>query len=115
MENLSVIDPFDNVPAPTSQVQDNISFASNNQALGNLNTISVGSGTKVMRANQSGFWLGGATFATAPFSVSMSGIITSKSTTIGGGLIQIDGGNKRIIVNDGTYDRVLMGYLAGGF
>lgn len=31
------------------------------------------------------------------------------------GYILIDGENNRIIVNDGTYDRVLIGYSLGGF
>ncbi len=35
--------------------------------------------------------------------------------SIGGGNIYIDGANNRIIVNDGTVDRVLIGYLANGF
>jgi hypothetical protein len=34
---------------------------------------------------------------------------------IGGTNVQIDGENKRIIINDGTNDRVLMGYLPGKF
>jgi hypothetical protein len=33
----------------------------------------------------------------------------------GGANVQIDGENKRIIVNDGTTDRVLIGYQVGGF
>jgi len=34
---------------------------------------------------------------------------------VGNNNIIIDGENKTIIVNDGTYDRVLIGYQAGGF
>jgi len=34
---------------------------------------------------------------------------------VGNGNVRIDGGNKRIVVNDGTNDRCLMGYLAGKF
>lgn len=40
---------------------------------------------------------------------------TTQQITIGGTNVTIDGVNKRIIVNDGTNDRVVMGYLAGGF
>ena len=29
--------------------------------------------------------------------------------------IVIDGANKRIIINDGTHDRILLGYHSGGF
>lgn len=32
-----------------------------------------------------------------------------------GGYIRIDGANKRIVINDGTNDRVLIGYQASGF
>ena len=31
------------------------------------------------------------------------------------GYVLIDGANNRIVVNDGTVDRVLIGYLANGF
>lgn len=34
---------------------------------------------------------------------------------VGGNNIIIDGANKRIIINDGTYDRILIGYQSGGF
>lgn len=34
---------------------------------------------------------------------------------VGNGNVKIDGANKRIIINDGTYDRILIGYQAGGF
>lgn len=33
----------------------------------------------------------------------------------GGGYIRIDSANKRIIINDGINDRVLIGYQSGGF
>lgn len=29
--------------------------------------------------------------------------------------IELDGTNQRIVINDGTYDRVIIGYQAGGF
>jgi hypothetical protein len=34
---------------------------------------------------------------------------------VGGSNVKIDGENTRIIINDGTNDRVLLGYLAGAF
>ena len=34
---------------------------------------------------------------------------------IGGANVYIDGANNRIVINDGTVDRVLIGYLSGGF
>jgi hypothetical protein len=44
----------------------------------------------------------------------LAGMITV-SFDIGSGNIKMDGANKRITVNDGTNDRVLIGYLAGKF
>lgn len=37
------------------------------------------------------------------------------TANIGNGNVQLDGPNKRLIVNDGTNDRGLFGYLSGGF
>lgn len=34
---------------------------------------------------------------------------------VGNGNVKIDGVNKRIIINDGSYDRILIGYQSGGF
>jgi len=39
----------------------------------------------------------------------------SKQLLVGASNVLIDGTNKRIVINDGTNDRVLMGYLAGKF
>lgn len=36
-------------------------------------------------------------------------------TNIGSAYILLDGANNRIIINDGTTDRILMGYDSGGF
>ncbi|HEX9063137.1 MAG TPA: hypothetical protein VF941_23435 [Clostridia bacterium] len=40
-------------------------------------------------------------------------VITVGTTT--GGYIKIDAVNSRIIINDGTVDRVIIGFLKGGF
>jgi hypothetical protein len=34
---------------------------------------------------------------------------------VGGNNVIIDGGNRRIVINDGVHDRVLLGYQSGGF
>lgn len=34
---------------------------------------------------------------------------------VGGANVKIDGANGRILINDGSYDRVLLGYQSGGF
>lgn len=45
-----------------------------------------------------------------------SGVLTAVQTMGGeGGKVVIDGVNNRIIVNDGNVDRVLIGFLEGGF
>lgn len=46
--------------------------------------LQVGMGSTVFRANKSGIWLGGATFASAPFSVDMSGHMIATSITLSG-------------------------------
>jgi hypothetical protein len=43
-----------------------------------------------------------------------AGTITT-TIYLGGPNIVLDGANNRIIINDGTVDRILIGYLAGGF
>lgn len=51
---------------------------------GNLNqtsNIAIGIGSKVFRADDSGIWLGGATFAAAPFRVDMLGNLTATSAS----------------------------------
>jgi hypothetical protein len=85
-------------------------FQSGGQNLGNLNTLSVGFGTQVLRSDKSGFWLGAATFALAPFSVSMAGVITSKSS-VSSTVMTIDGVNGRMLWNDGTNNRIVIGLV----
>lgn len=104
------------------------------QYLDNIGTMQVGYGTKVLRVDKSGIWLGAERFADAPFSVDMEGNVVastlnlsdylSKAGTaqvlsgdiqIGVAGVKIDGANKRILINDGTNDRILIGYQASGF
>ncbi len=37
------------------------------------------------------------------------------SVSVGTGNVKIDGANKQILVNDGSNDRILIGYQSGGF
>ena len=108
------------------------------QLVGGLSTFSNsfkrGSGNKVFGSDANGIWLGAADWEGAPFSVDMEGNVIATSldlsayvtkadtdqnltgsVNVGAGNIKIDGANKRIIINDGTNDRVLLGYLASGF
>lgn len=95
--------------------------------------MSIGNGDKAFHADASGIWLGANNFADAPFAVDMDGNLYAASATfgqyipkasnstlsgvisVGNGNVKIDGVNKRIIINDGTNDRVLLGYQASGF
>ena len=47
-------------------------------------TISIGSGNSIFKADSNGIYLGNATFASAPFSVTPAGVLKSTSGTIGG-------------------------------
>lgn len=65
--------------------------------LNNVMALQIGQGSKVLRSDESGLWLGGSRFADAPFSVDMEGNMRAESATFindegetildGGGLI----------------------------
>jgi hypothetical protein len=69
------------------------------QYLENVRTLQVGFGSKVLRADQRGIWLGGEDPTTAPFSVDMDGNMIANSVTltgyiaVGGALSDIGSGN----------------------
>lgn len=90
--------------------------------------VQVGEGSKVMRMDQTGMWLGAATFAQAPFSVDMEGNLVASSATfgqylakavtgqtlsgdfsVGASNVLIDGSNQRILINDGSDNRIVIG------
>ena len=98
----------------------------------------VGMSSAVTTGDDIRFWAGHATPSSAPFRVTEAGVfiatsatiigsITATSGAIGGwtinaasivspsGKLMMDATNNRYIVNDGTNDRVLMGFLSGGF
>lgn len=102
--------------------------------LDDISAMQIGIGSKVFRADASGIWLGASKFVDAPFSVDMEGNISATSLDLTGYLsktgtaqnltgdiqvgvsgVKIDGANKRIVINDGTNDRILIGYQSGGF
>jgi len=49
-------------------------------------SISIGSGNNIFKADSNGIYLGNATFASAPFRVTMAGALTATSVTISGAL-----------------------------
>lgn len=86
------------------------------QLLGGLamfnNSFKRGSGNNIFGCDERGLWLGAADFDDAPLRMYMNGNIYLQTDD---GAIIIDTANKRIIVNDGSHDRVLIGYLLNGF
>lgn len=96
--------------------------------LNSVQTLQIGTGAQAFHGDQSGIWLGGEKFANAPFSVDMLGNVIANTGTfgqylsktdtgqilsgdinVGSGGIIIDGANERIIMNDGSDNRVLIG------
>jgi len=93
------------------------------------NKFKRGYGDLVFGNDDNGIWLGAAEFADAPFSVDYEGNMIASSATLGdyltkagtdqgltgsidvggSGSITIDGVNVRIIMNDGSDDRLLIG------
>ena len=61
--------------------------------------------------------IGTANIGTLTFNQISGGTINVLANlgTGSGGSIVLDGANKRIMINDGSYDRVLIGYLSGAF
>ncbi len=92
------------------------------------NVFKRGYGDAVFGSDENGIWLGAADFADAPFSVDMDGNVIASSATFGQYLskagsaqvltgdiqvkdskVKIDGANGRIVTNDGSNNRAVMG------
>lgn len=72
-------------------------------------SITIGTGNAVFKADGNGIYLGHATFASAPFRVTMDGIVTATSGTIGGWTIsssELSNGNFKL---QSTAERILVG------
>ena len=80
-ETITIIDPYDNYEILE---QDYGKDAYGNGLLNSVQSLQVGFGSKVMRVDRDGLWLGGADFATAPFKVDMSGNITAATLDLSG-------------------------------
>lgn len=93
MADDKIIYPFTDLPG----VDDNAPVMANAASIqagnsstpvglpGTFSSLQVGSGSVAFYVNREGMWLGGASFATAPFRVSMAGVITADSLTLTGG------------------------------
>ncbi len=119
-----IIDPFQNVEDTPFQTQDNYGQTQ----LDKLYSLQIGAGNIAFKADPSGIWLGADKFVNAPFSVDMNGNIVATSLGLGNYLtkadtgqnltgsinvgvssVLIDGVNKRILINDGTSNRIVIG------
>ena len=128
---MNIIEAFNGIkakPLPQARGIDGLDY------LDRVAGLQIGAGSKVFRGDQSGIWLGASKFADAPFSVDMQGNIVASTATFGQYIskagtsqaltgdfnlndanVKIDGANKRILINDGTNDRILIGFQSGGF
>lgn len=104
MAQINVFNDVKDVPVTTAE---NLYGTSLTQ---NVNSIKIGAGATAFKADESGIWLGANAFADATFSVSMDGKLTLTATD-GTGSVIINSTDKTIIVNDGTNDRVRLGYI----
>jgi len=122
---------FKNVSRKSIGDQDSIAGLNDLRRVG---ALEIGTGNRAVKADESGLWLGANKFADAVFSVDMSGNMIASSATfsqyiskagtsqaltgdfnLNDGNVKIDGANNRVLINDGTDDRVLLGKLAGKF
>lgn len=91
-----VIDPFTNVavvadanaPIGIATGTANPSTPSSNSGAGVFTSLQVGSGSVGMYANRQGLWLGGASFTTATFKVTMAGEVTASNFTATNPILQ---------------------------
>ena len=74
-------------------------------------TISIGSSNSIFKADANGIYLGNATFASAPFRVSMAGALTATSATITGVINATSGNFSGDITSTAT---ITGGTISGG-
>lgn len=88
-----VLQPYINIPIAPLEPKGDVRYGS--QFFRDVQELQVGYGSKVMRVDQQGLWLGAETFAAAPFSVDMNGNVVATSLSLGtlsGTLDDIDNG-----------------------
>jgi hypothetical protein len=92
-------------------------FAGNLSAAGGSfsGNVTIGSGNNIFKADTNGICLGNATFASAPFRVTMSGALTATSAEINGRFTtKTTGGTTLMDVFQDTYGGVLYVYDTNG-
>ena len=133
-----IVNAFNDIPDNPLQDSDSLH---GKDYLDNISALQVGFGARSFKSDESGIWLGANVFADAPFSVDMQGNVIASSATFSsyattaaallkagtaqpltgdirvgtGANVKIDGANARIMINDGTNNRILIGYQSGGF
>lgn len=96
MDTIKIIDPYENYEI-VPQEQANGVYG--NDLLTAVQSLQVGFGSKVLRIDRDGLWLGAEDFASAPFSVDMEGNMTALSLDlsgyipVGGALADVGVGN----------------------
>ena len=78
-------------------------------ASGTLGAITIGTNAYHVDSNGNIWWGSATSYAAASVKISNAGLINL------GSKMTLDGPNERQIINDGTSDRILLGYLAGKF
>lgn len=95
MDTIKIIDPYQNYEMVPQEPASNVY---GNDLLESVKSLQVGFGSKVLRIDRDGLWLGAEKFASAPFRVDMLGNITATSLSlpyvpIGGALADVGVGN----------------------
>jgi len=94
-----IIEPFTNIALADQSIADQGATF-----LSNLRELNIGDGgTNVFRADEDGIFLGGKTFATAPFKVTMAGVVTASSIIITGGTVRFGKTSFTDTTHDGYY------------
>ena len=77
-ESINIVDPYENYDFTEEVTPENLDF------LETVQSLQVGFGSKVLRVDRDGLWLGAEDFASAPFSVDMEGNVTADTIDLSG-------------------------------
>lgn len=81
MDTIKIINPYDDYQSTPMESADG---AAGNSLLGRVQSLQVGFGSKVLRIDRQGLWMGAEDFPSAPFSVDMDGNMTALSLDLSG-------------------------------
>jgi len=106
--------PYNPIQIPTPQIGGDV--------IKQLRDLKVGSGGEMMSVDRDGNvkFAGELSAASGTFTgdtnwANVQAGTNANALNIGAGNVKIDGANKRIIINDGSNDRVLIGYAQNMF